>query len=231
MGGLEGPTQSLVEDKEILPEMEFKMTENRESFFSRIEPHFSRKALLKVQLAYTLSKYWHRSQTRKEQDVNGDPLRYFEHVRRVALVLMDEGKCYRPEMVIAALLHDSIEDTRDVDLTPDMIEENFGEDVVCIVKTLSKVPKDGYLERFQVCTDWRPYMIKACDRLDNLRSLVVAGTTEEFIRRQVTETKDKYYPLFDRMMTLVPPEHHERAVFLRDEIRHSCNKAAFSLNK
>jgi (p)ppGpp synthase/HD superfamily hydrolase len=65
-----------------------------------------------------------------------------------------------------------------------------------------------------VCTDWRPYFVKACDRLDNLRSL---GTTPpEFRAKQVRETVDKYYRLFDRMITLAPNEHRDGVARLRD---------------
>lgn len=89
--------------------------------------------------------------------VDDKPVRYFEHVRRVALILMDEAKCMKNEMIIAALLHDSLEDTED--LTPELLECTFGSDVVSIVKKLSKVPKDGYIERLEMCTDWRPLTI------------------------------------------------------------------------
>ena len=86
-----------------------------------------------------------------------------------------------------------------------------------IVKVLSKVPKEGYLERFHVCTDWRPYFVKACDRLDNLRSL--AQCSVEFRRKQVAETKDKYYRLFDRMVVLTPEEYRDGVRRLRDLIQ------------
>lgn len=197
-------------------------TENRDTFFSRLEPFFVPSTLLDVQLAYTLAKFGHRAQVRKESDADGNPMRYFEHVRRVALTLIDETRVIRPELVISALLHDGIEDTRD--LTPAMLEHCFGADVVSIVKVLSKVPKEGYLERFYTCTDWRPYLIKACDRLDNLRSL--AQASREFQVRQVTETRDKYYPLFDRLVTLSPPEVQPRAQAIRDEIRKVAERLA-----
>lgn len=197
--------------------------ENRDSFFARINPYFSPSVLLDVQLAYTLAKFGHRSQTRKgEKDEEGVPIRYFEHVRRVALVLIDEARIINREMVIAALLHDGMEDTRD--LTPEMIEHAFGADVVCIVKTLSKVPKEGYLDRFQVSTDWRPYILKACDRLDNLRSM--DSTSKEFQLKQVQETRDKYYSLFDRMVDLVPTEFSARAQMLRDQVFRATERRA-----
>lgn len=191
------------------------MVENRESFFRRLEPFFVPSDLLDVELAYTLAKFGHRSQVRKELDDSGTPVRYFEHVRRVAIVLLDEVRIVDPVMTAATLLHDGIEDTRD--LTPAMIQHCFGTDVCQIVKVLSKDPKEGYLDRFRLSTDWRPYVIKGCDRLDNLRSLAAASA--DFRLKQVSETHDKYFSLFDRMMTLVPAEHAERAQWLRDAIR------------
>lgn len=194
------------------------MIENREAFFERIEPYFVPSVLLDVQLAYTLAKFGHRAQVRKETDDEGSPVRYFEHVRRVALIVIDEVGIIKPEMVIAALLHDGIEDTRD--LTPAMIEHCFGQDVCSIVKTLSKAPKEGYLERFHCSNDWRSYVVKGCDRLDNLRSLSHSGVSHEFRAKQVAETRDKYYALFDRMVTLTPVAFKENVSSLRDAIRH-----------
>lgn len=190
--------------------------ENKQTFFARITPIFPRSEECKIQLAYYLAKYAHRAQVRKES-VNGKPLRYFEHVRRVAIVLMDECKCFNVDLIIAALLHDILEDCGE-DLTPELLEFTFGADVVSIVKKLSKVPKEGYLERLSICTDWRPLLIKACDRLDNLRSLMVPGTTVEFQKKQIKETREKYMPLFDKLVKITPPEHQEGASRLRDEI-------------
>jgi GTP diphosphokinase / guanosine-3',5'-bis(diphosphate) 3'-diphosphatase len=183
---------------------------NRAEFFVKLEPFHAPSMLLDIELAYTLAKYGHRAQVRKgELNSNGEPLRYFEHVRRVALILVDEAKVSDRDMVIAALLHDGIEDT--LDLTPAMIEHAFGKDVVRLVKTMSKVPEEGYLDRFYRCQDWRPYLIKACDRLDNLRSL--DSTSIEFKNKQRAETRDKYYPLFRQMMNIVP-EHFKMGASL-----------------
>lgn len=191
------------------------MTENRASFFARLEPFLTPSVLLDVQHAYTLAKYGHRAQVRKELDDHGDPIRYFEHVRRVAIILIDEVRLVKSEMVIAALLHDVVEDAPN--LPPALIEHCFGTDVCGIIKTLSKAPKEGYLERFFMCADWRPYVIKACDRLDNLRSLQSASS--EFRNKQIVETRDKYFSLFDRMVTLTPVAYVQSVQWLRDEIR------------
>ena len=193
------------------------MAENHETFFKRLEPCFAPSVLLDIKLAYILAKHGHRTQFRKEVDEDGAKIRYFEHVRRVALILFDEAKCTRPEMLIAALLHDGIEDTRD--LTAQMIEHCFTADVASIVLVLSKTPCEGYIDRFQMSSDWRPYVIKACDRLDNLRSLDQPTITLEFMQRQIKETEEKYFSLFERMVTLAPSRCKERAAWLCDEIK------------
>jgi (p)ppGpp synthase/HD superfamily hydrolase len=121
-------------------------------------------------------------------------------------------------MIIAAILHDSVEDT--VDLTPELLEHCFGNEVITIVKLLSKVPKEGYIERLQNCPNWKVAAIKMCDRLDNLRSLMIPGNTLEFQKKQVKETKEKYFPIFDKMAnTLCPPEYCENVRAVRDEIK------------
>ncbi len=190
--------------------------ENKYTFQERIQPYFSPSDQLDVKLAYCLAKFGHRAQVRKEL-MEGRPTRYFEHVRRVSLVLMDELKIIDRDMIITALLHDSLEDTHD--LTPELLEHCFGSDVVHMIKLLSKVPKEGYIDRLTNCKDWKILALKACDRLDNLRSLMIPEVTVEFQKRQIQETKEKYIPVFDLMVTLAPTEYHDQVLAIRDEIK------------
>jgi GTP pyrophosphokinase len=183
--------------------------ENRETFFARLEPFYAPSQMYDVKLAYMLAKFGHRAQVRKEL-VDGVPLRYFEHLRRVALVLIDQVKIVDPIMVIGALMHDSLEDTRD--LSPGLLEHCFGADLVTIVRALSKVPKEGYIERLEMCTDWRVLLLKGCDRYDNLMS--IEEMPVEFIAKQVKETRQKYVPLFKKMIDLTPVVHKDSAVNL-----------------
>ncbi len=195
--------------------------ENKETFFQRLEPFFAPSVMLDIRLAYILAKHGHRDQFRKELDPMGAKVRYFEHVRRVALVLFDEAKCTRSEMIIACLLHDGIEDTRD--LTAEMIEHAFDSDVCSIVKILSKAPKEGYIERLHICKDWRPLLIKACDRLDNLRSLSGPTISEEFRIRQIKETREKYMPIFQKMLDYVPSKCRQDATKIVSMIEEQLN--------
>lgn len=195
--------------------------ENKESFFNRIKPFLAGSDEQDIRLAYYLAKYGHRAQTRKEM-VDGKPLRYFEHPRRVAIIIMDELKMVRKDMIIPALLHDSLEDTED--LTPELLEHSFGADITAMIKVLSKVPKEGYHERLMMCTDWRALTIKACDRLDNLRSLMVLGTKPDFQKRQIAETKEKYYPMLERLQELAPNVYSYYVRELCYEIRSVVSK-------
>jgi (p)ppGpp synthase/HD superfamily hydrolase len=193
--------------------------ENKETFQARIQPYFVPSVQLDIKLAYCLAKFGHRAQTRKEL-TEGKPTRYFEHVRRVAIILMDEMKIMEPEMIIAALLHDSLEDCAQYgDLTPELLEHCFGANAVTMIKVLSKIPKEGYVDRLRNCHNWKILAIKACDNLDNLRSLMVPGTTIEFQKKQIKEYKEKYLPLFDLMLTLAPSEYIPKLSVVRDEIR------------
>lgn len=61
-------------------------------------------------------------------------------------------------------------------------------------------------------------MLKACDRLDNLRTLHYGSI--EFQQKQIKETREKYYPVFNRMVEIAPSEQKERAIYLRDQIHN-----------
>src|SRR5690348_11663156 len=114
------------------------MIENKETFQTRLRPHFSPSMQLEIKLAYVLAKFGHRAQKRKERDESGNQVRYFEHPRRVSLILMDELKIMDANMIISALLHDSLEDCED--LTPELLEHSFGSIPTEMIQLLSKCP-------------------------------------------------------------------------------------------
>lgn len=192
------------------------MTENRATFQDRLRPLVPPGQLLDIDLAYTLSKYVHRAQVRMELDSEGKPLRYFEHPRRVALILMDTVGITDPIILCATLLHDTAEDSEE--LSPAAIERYWGSEVASLVQLLSKIPKEGYVERLNKHGDWRTLLIKACDRLDNLRSLDPADVSGEFRTRQLKETHELYIPLFQKMITMIPEKHKVGAQLVMAEV-------------
>lgn len=189
------------------------MKENYSSFYARLS-EVPLEDRMDIDLAYSIAKHAHRHQRRKEQDEDGKPLRYFEHPKRVAIIVMDEAECNDPTLIIAALLHDGIEDTRI--LTFERIKHWFGRDVASIVQLLTKTG-DDYTKRLSTSADWRPLLLKACDRLDNLRSLK-AGSAD-FQKKQIIETKEKYYPIFDLLKNIAPEKYKRGVKNVVNEIR------------
>lgn len=183
--------------------------ENQKKFFDRLRPLYAPSILLLIRLAYMLAKYGHRAQTRKEQGPDGNLLRYFEHLRRVALILIDELHWTDHLMIITAILHDAVEDTRE--LTLDMIEHCFGPVVAGWVARCSKKPKRGFMHRLMTFAPWQVLAIKACDRLDNLRALHAGSLA--FQHKQISETEDKYFALLDRLVEIAPPEFNTNAKY------------------
>ena len=99
---------------------------NRREFFALLGG-MSAGDMLNVQKAYWLAKNAHHLQTHSGK-------RYFEHPKEVAATVIGRG--YRsPEIIIAALLHDVVEDTY---TPPHVIVSLFGHDTWRDVATLSK---------------------------------------------------------------------------------------------
>ncbi|WP_019241533.1 MULTISPECIES: HD domain-containing protein [Bacillus] len=110
----------------------------------------------------------HNGQTRKN---SSQP--YIEHPIRVAGILKDAH--FREEVVIAALLHDVVEDCP---VTIEEIKETFGKDVATIVAYHTENKALSWEERKQHTIEvvqTAPLEVKAlivADKLDNLQSLI-----------------------------------------------------------
>ena len=115
--------------------------------------------------------------------------RYVEHPIRVARIVRKFKQCVRiDELVAAALLHDTLEDT---DTGVSELRENFGEVVALLVVELTSdelrskvVGKTEYLaDKFsneKGISSWA-LVIKLADRLDNISDLDVVDV--EFAQR------------------------------------------------
>ena len=110
------------------------------------------------------------------------------------------------ESLMAALLHDVIEDTG---VTKNQISRRFGRTVASLVDGVSKLSEietasraEQQADSFQKMTlamskDIRVVMVKLADRLHNMRTLGVLSTEKR--RRIARETIDIYAPIAQRL--------------------------------
>jgi (p)ppGpp synthase/HD superfamily hydrolase len=124
---------------------------------------------LLVAMAFAAEK--HRSQTRK--DAEGTP--YINHPIKVALTLMEIGKETDPDLLVAAILHDTIEDT---ETRPDEIAEKFGSGVLDIVLEVTddkSLPKEER-KRLQVSNaskkSSKARKLKLADKICNVDDII-----------------------------------------------------------
>ncbi len=152
----------------------------------------------KILRAYEIAKDVHGEQMRQ----SGEP--YISHPVEVALILV--GMDCDTDTVVAALLHDTLEDT---DLSPATIRKEFGADVLLIVDGLSKLSKINYNTEedeqaenlrkmlLAMVQDIRVILIKLADRLHNMRTLSFKTAAKQ---REISfETMQIFAPLADRL--------------------------------
>ena len=138
------------------------------------------KIVLKA-LAFAAKK--HRDHRRK--DVNASP--YINHPIALADVLVNEAGVTDADVICAALLHDTVEDT---DTTPEELTEAFGERVCRIVLEVTddkKLPKQTR-KRLQVenaaKSSARARLVKLADKICNLRDISASAPVNWSLLRQ-----------------------------------------------
>ncbi|OCG03165.1 bifunctional GTP diphosphokinase/guanosine-3',5'-bis pyrophosphate 3'-pyrophosphohydrolase [Gilliamella sp. wkB112] len=151
-----------------------------------------------IQDAYLFAQKAHEGQFR----CSGEP--YVTHPIAVATILANMRLDY--ETIIAALLHDTIEDTA---ITFQDITDTFGKHVAILVEGVSKLDKlkfrnrqEAQAENFRkmvlaMTEDVRVILIKLADRTHNMRTL---GALRPDKRRRIAkETLEIYAPLAHRL--------------------------------
>lgn len=154
----------------------------------------------KIREAFDFAAKAHDGQMRK----SGEP--YICHPVEVAKILIDYGAddC----SIIAALLHDTVEDT---DVTLDIIRKQFGDEVALLVDGVTKLDiskisytskEDQQIENIRkmllaMAKDIRVILIKLADRLHNMRTL--SSQNDRKKREKSLETLEVYSPLAHRL--------------------------------
>jgi relA/spoT family protein len=169
-----------------------------------------------VRRAFVIARDAHEGQTRS----SGEP--YITHPVAVACIIAEMKLDH--EAVMAALLHDVIEDTP---YTEEQLANEFGSSVADIVQGVSKLDKlkfrtrqEAQVENFRkmilaMTKDIRVVLIKLADRTHNMRTL---GSLRPDKRRRIAkETLEIYSPLAHRLGI----EH------IKNELENLCLQAIY----
>lgn len=152
----------------------------------------------RIRAAYDMARLAHSGQLRRD----GSP--YVTHCVAAADISVDMG--LDEDSIVAALLHDVIEDTQ---LTHHDIARQFGEPVANIVEGVTKLTRVQYTSKedeqmenlrkmlMAMAKDIRVILIKIADRLHNMRTM--AYQTEEKQRIKSLETMEIYAPIAHRL--------------------------------
>ncbi|MGA8942132.1 MAG: bifunctional (p)ppGpp synthetase/guanosine-3',5'-bis(diphosphate) 3'-pyrophosphohydrolase [Thermoactinomyces sp.] len=170
-----------------------------EELLAKAGEYLSENDIRRLREAYEFAREAHEGQTRK----SGEP--YINHPVAVAGILADLKMDVTT--LIAALLHDVVEDTS---VTLEKIEEKFGTTVGKLVDGLTKLRKrmkfksneehqaENHRKMFvAMAQDIRVILIKLADRLHNMRTLKYMP---EHKQRQISkETLEIFAPLAHRL--------------------------------
>ena len=160
--------------------------------------HYGAEARELVLEAYRFADAAHNGQTRDSGEA------YIIHPLAVANILVEMG--LDTTSILAALLHDVVEDT---EVSLEEITLQFGEEVASLVDGLTKLSKIVFQNKQEqqvenlrkmflaMAKDIRVFLIKLADRLHNMRTL--RYLPDERRRKIARETLEIYAPLAHRL--------------------------------
>ena len=169
-----------------------------QSLIRAIARHAPSTDIAQVKKAYEFADLKHKKQLRK----SGEP--YIIHPLAVAEIVVEIGLDL--DAILAALLHDCLEDT---DASFDEITRLFGSTVAELVEGVTKLTRVNYstteeqqMENLRkmfmaMSKDIRVILIKIADRLHNMRTLEYQTAPKQVSKS--TETMEIYAPLAHRL--------------------------------
>ena len=169
-----------------------------EALLSKIKETAHGMDLGRIRAAYEMARVAHSGQLRRD----GSP--YVTHCIAAADISIDIG--LDEDSIIAALLHDVIEDTN---LTHDDIARQFGPAVADIVEGVTKLTRVQYTSKedeqaenlrkmlMAMAKDIRVILIKIADRLHNMRTMAYQSPEKQ--KAKSLETMEIYAPIAHRL--------------------------------
>lgn len=164
----------------------------------QLSSYLTQEQVAEISSAYLFAAKAHEGQQRS----SGEP--YISHPIEVARILA--GMHMDHQSIIAAILHDVIEDTH---LDKSAVAEKFGDEVAELVDGVSKLDLIKFESRAEaqaenlrkmmlaMARDIRVILVKLADRLHNLRTL--DSLSPEKQRRIAKETLEIYAPIASRL--------------------------------
>jgi GTP diphosphokinase / guanosine-3',5'-bis(diphosphate) 3'-diphosphatase len=155
---------------------------NAASAWSRVMTAASQEPIARILAAATFAAERHRDQRRKGKDASP----YINHPLALAHLLAERGE-RDPKVLMAALLHDTVEDTA---TTFADLEHNFGQEVADIVrevtddKTLSRSERKRLQIEHAAQLSRRAKLVKLADKICNLRDILVSPPAGWSAQRQ-----------------------------------------------
>lgn len=181
----------------MMQNYDIMIKEKAQRVFSVMEKRVSHEDMERIHAAFELAKTAHADQKRK----SGEP--YIFHPIAVANIVAEE-LMLGANPVIAAFLHDVVEDT---DYTIDDIQKRFGDDVAFLVRVVTKQEKEHYemsrqMDNYKqmldsIHYDIRALLVKLADRLHNMRTLNSMRPDKQM--KIAGETDYFYAPLANRL--------------------------------
>jgi guanosine-3',5'-bis(diphosphate) 3'-pyrophosphohydrolase len=169
-----------------------------DSLATRLSTYLEGEQVNLVRRAYYYAEQAHDGQFRRSGDA------YVTHPLAVAGILSEMHM--DPQSLVAAMLHDVIEDTG---ISKAAVKSQFGDAIAEMVDGVSKLNKITFsshaemqAENFQkmalaMAKDIRVILVKLADRLHNMRTLDVLSPEKR--RRVARETLDIYAPIANRL--------------------------------
>ncbi|MCL2842836.1 MAG: bifunctional (p)ppGpp synthetase/guanosine-3',5'-bis(diphosphate) 3'-pyrophosphohydrolase [Oscillospiraceae bacterium] len=172
--------------------------EQFEALLEKVQAANPTADVARIRHAFTLAATAHGTQLRKD----GTP--FVTHPVAAAMITVEMG--LDEDSIIAALLHDSLEDTA---LTYDEIVKEFGTSVAVIVEGVTKLTRVQYTSKEEeqmenlrkmlmaMARDIRVILIKLADRLHNMRTMNYQVGKKQ--QEKASETMQIYAPIAHRL--------------------------------
>ena len=186
----------------------------------KVQKYCSPEERARIRTAFEFARDSHQGQLRKD----GSP--YITHPLEVAHLVAELG--LDSDSVMAALLHDTIEDT---DATHEEVAKRFSPTVADLVEGVTKLTKMNFasteekqMENLRkmlmaMAKDVRVILIKICDRVHNIRTLEYQSERKQ--REKALETLEIYAPIAHRLgMQRMKWEMEDRSLMYLDPVAY-----------